>query len=168
MAETTMQKLNTMGNTSQPQGQVKNAPKYGGAQIINVTYGHNGSGKLYSYYGANKRAGDIVTPEVTHPKSGKTYKTLAVVRSTHNAGQGKSTLDYLQGREPNSQGNYINSPKGMKWIGKTDQKSLPGYYEGWDKDAQAAYDLKMETLKRDDIPQMEKLSLMREITKMRK
>jgi len=163
MAEQTIQKLNTMGTTGQAR-----TPKYGGAQIINVTYGHNGSGKLYSYYGTNKRTGDIVTPEVTHPKSGKTYRTLAVVRSTHNAGQGKETLDYLQGKQPNALGNHIDKPRGMKWIGKTDQKSLPGYYEGWEKDAQAAYDLKMETLKRDDIPQMQKLSLLREITKMRK
>lgn len=176
MADLTMQKLNTMGRTSQQQGQVKQQPKYGGAQVINVTYGHNGSGKLYSYYGTNKRAGDIVTPEVTHPKSGKTYKTLAVVRSTHNAVQGKETLDYLQGKRENALGGNIDKPRGMKWIGKTDQTSLPGYQqykdnggvEAWKKDAQAAYDLKMETLARDDIPQMEKLSLLREITKMRK
>ena len=55
----------------------------------------------------------------------------------------------------------------MKWIGKTDQQSLPGYYQGWEKDAQAAYDLKMETLARDDIPQMQKLTLLRDIRKMR-
>jgi len=159
MAEPTMQKLNTMGQVKQP--------KYGGAQIINVTYGHNGNGKLYSYYGTNKRVGDVVTPEVTHPKSGKTYKTLAVVRSTHNAVQGKDTLDYLQGRKQGALGNNIDKPRGMKWIGKTDQQSLPGYYQGWEKDAQAAYDLKMEVRKRDDIPQMQKLSLMREVDKMR-
>lgn len=155
-----MQKLNTMGKT--------NGPKYGGAQVINVTYGHNGNGKLYSYYGANKRTGDIVTPEVTHPKSGKTYKTLAVVRSTHNIGQAGQTLNYLQGKQPNALGNMIGSPKNMKWIGKTDQKSLPGYYPGWDKDAQAAYDLKTETRLRNDITPMEKLSMLREITRMRK
>lgn len=162
MAEQQMQKLNTMGTTGQSK-----APKYGGAQVINVTYGHHGSGKLYSYYGTNKRKGDIVTPEVTHPKSGKVYKTLAVVKSTHNIARGKDTLDYLQGRQPNAQGNYIDKPRGMKWIGKTDQKSLPGYYEGWEKDAKAAYDLKMETLARNDIPEMQKLSLLREIRKMR-
>lgn len=155
----TMQKLGTMGQVKQP--------KYGGAQIINVTYGHNGSGKLYSYYGTNKRAGDIVTPEVTHPKSGKTYKTLAVVRSTHNASQIPNTLDYLQGKKQNTFCNYIDKPKGMKWIGKTDQKSLPGYYEGWDKDAQAAYDLKRE-IQSQNIPQMQKLSLMREVNAMRR
>ncbi len=159
----TMQKLNTFGNIPQN----KSTSKYGGAQIINVTYGHNGSGKLYSYYGTNKRTGDIVTPEVTHPKSGKTYKTLAVVRSTHNAGQIPNTLDYLQGKKQNTFGESINKPHNMKWIGKTDQKSLPGYYPGWEKDAQAAYDLKMETLARDDIPQMQKLSLLREIRKIR-
>lgn len=161
MAET-MQRLNAMGQVVRPQ------VKYGGAQIINVTYGHNGSGKLYSYYGTNKRVGDVVTPEVTHPKSGKTYKTLAVVRSTHNAGQGQETVDYVTGRQPNRKGEYINRPTNLKWIGKTDQKSLPGYYEGWDKDAKAAYDLKMETLGRNDIPEMQKLSLLREIKKIRK
>lgn len=57
---------------------------------------------------------------------------------------------------------------GMKTIGKTDQKSLPGYYPGWEKDAKAAYDLRMETNMRNDITPMQKLSLMREITKIRK
>lgn len=148
----TMQKLNVMGKTnSQPQP--NNNPK----QIVNVTYGHNGSGKLYSYYGQNKRAGDIVTPEVTHPKSGKVYKTLAEVKSTHTLPQGQDTVSYLN-----------NKNIRLKTIGKTDQKSLPGYYEGWGKDAQAAYDLKNEVRLREDIPQMQKLSLMREVDKMRK
>lgn len=143
----TMQKLNTMGQT----------PNTGGNQIVNVTYGHHGSGKLYSYYGSNKRTGDIVTPEVTHPKTGKTYKTLAVVRSTHSVPQGQNTVSYLKNRNIN-----------LKTIGKTDQKSLPGYYEGWDKDAKAAYDLRVETQLRDDISPMQKLSLMRDINKMRR
>ena len=143
----TMQKLNTMGQT----------PNSGGNQIVNVTYGHHGSGKLYSYYGSNKRTGDIVTPEVTHPKTGKTYKTLAVVRSTHSVPQGQNTVSYLKNRNIN-----------LKTIGKTNQKSLPGYYEGWDKDAKAAYDLRVETQLRDDISPMQKLSLMRDINKMRR
>lgn len=165
MAEAIMQKLNTMGQSPVPQ--VKKPVKYGGAQIINVTYGHNGSGKLYSYYGTNKRVGDVVTPEVTHPESGKRYKTLAVVRSTHNAGQGQETVNYVTGQAPNRQGQTINRPTGLKWIGKTDQKSLPGYYPGWDKDAQARNELMEETQLRNDIPQMQKLSLMREIRKMK-
>lgn len=159
-----MQKLNAFGQVSA----LKNGNKYGGGQIINVTYGHNGGGKLYSYYGANKRAGDIVTPEVTHPKSGKTYKTLAVVRSTHNAGQGEATMNYLQGKIPGSNGEYIGKPTSMKYIGKTDQKSLPGYYEGWEKDAQAAYELKKEVQLSDDYTPMQKLSLLREIKKIRR
>lgn len=157
-----MEKLNTLGKPIQSQS------KYGGAQVINVTYGHNGSGKLYSYYGTNKRVGDIVTPEVTHPKSGKTYRTLAVVRSTHNAGNGTDTLNYLQGRQPGSNGQMIGKPVGMKYIGKTDQKSLPGYYPGWDKDAQAIYDLKKETQLRNDISPMQKINLFREIANLRK
>lgn len=89
----TMQKINVMGKTnSQPQP--NNNPK----QIVNVTYGHNGSGKLYSYYGQNKRAGDIVTPEVTHPKSGKIYKTLAVIKSTHTIPQSQDIVSYLNNK----------------------------------------------------------------------
>lgn len=149
MAEAVMQKLDTFGNPlQQNNGSTQ--------QIVNVTYGHNGSGKLYSYLGENKRAGDIVTPEVTHPKSGKTYKTLAVVRSTHQAQNGQNTLDYLDNKNIN-----------IKSLGKTDQRSLPGYYEGWDKDAKARQELKHETLLRDDIPPMQKMSLLNEITKMR-
>lgn len=159
MEEPKMQKLGVMGQVKQP--------KYGGAQIINVSYGHNGNGKIYSYYGVNKRAGDIVTPEVTHPKSGKTYRTLAVVRNTHNAGQGVPTVDYLQGKRSGDLGQVIDRPRGLKWIGKTDQKSLPGYYQGWEKDAQAAYDLKRE-IQSQSIPQMQKLSLMREVNAMRR
>lgn len=141
-----LQKLNTIGQVPQQSG---------GQQIVNVTYGHYGSGKLYSYYGANKRAGDIVTPEVT--KGGKTYKTLAVVRSTHKLPKGQDTVEHLQSKGI-----------GLKTLPKTDQKSLPGYYQGWEKDAQAADELKKETLIRNDISKMEKLSLLGEIRKLRK
>ncbi len=159
MENLSMQKLDPLGNVANSQSNAPKQPKYGGAQVVNVTYGHNGSGKLYSYYGTNKRAGDIVTPEVTNPKSGKTYRTLAVVQSTHNIEKGKPTIDYLQSKD---------KPINLKHIGKTDQKSLPGYYPGWEDDAKAAYDLKMETIKRDDINEMQKLSLFREIAKLRK
>ena len=145
-----MEKLTTMGT-------LKQRPNNNPLQVVNVTYGHEGSGKLYSYYGQNKRTGDIVTPEVTHPKSGKTYKTLAVVRSTHNIKNGQDTVDYLHGKNIN-----------LKTIGKTDQKSLPGYYPGWDKDAKAVKDLQREVQLNDDIPQMQKLSLMSDIRKIRK
>ncbi len=150
MANLPMQKLNTMGNM-QPK------PNNNPLQVVNVTYGHNGSGKLYSYYGQNKRTGDIVTPEVTHPKSGKTYKTLAVVQSTHQVKNGQSTIDYLTGKNI-----------GLKTIGKTDQKSLPGYYEGWDKDAKAAKELQYETQLREDLTPMQKMSLFNEVRKMKR
>lgn len=145
----TIQKLNTMGDA--PQGQQKPL------QIVNVTYGHNGSGKLYSYYGSNKRAGDVITPEVRHPKSGKVYKTLATVRSTHSLKGGQDTVSYLKNKNIN-----------VKTIGKTNQKELPGYYPGWEKDAQAAYDLKAEINRRDDLTKIQKLSLMGEVNQMRK
>lgn len=151
-----MQKLNSMGEISQAP-QSPNKPNGNSSQVINVTYGHFGGGKLYSYYGQNKRAGDIITPEVTHPKSGKKYKTLAVVKSTHQAPQGQDTVNYLN-----------NKNVDVKTIGKTDQKSLPGYYQGWEKDAKAAQELKRDTLVRSDIPQMQKMSLLNQIIKLRK
>ena len=151
-----IQKLNTLGRARGTQA------KYGGAQIINVTYGHQGSGKLYSYYGTNKRVGDIVTPEVTHPKSGKTYRTLAVVRSTHNAGEGTDTVDYLQQRKAGANGQNINQPKNLKGIGKTDQKSLPGYYEGWDKDAKIRKENKLNAIY--NAPPLQRISIMRDST----
>lgn len=121
-------------------------------QIVNVTYGHNGSGKLYSYYGQNKRAGDIVTPEVTSKKTGKTYKTLGVVRSTRLASNAINTIAKV--------GN-------IKSLGATEQRSLPNYYKGWDKDAQAAYDLKKEIQLDSSIPKMQKLNLFGKILQMR-
>lgn len=121
-------------------------------QIVNVTYGHNGSGKLYSYYGQNKRAGDIVTPEVTSKKTGKTYKTLGVVRSTRLASNAINTIAKV--------GN-------IKSLGATEQRSLPNYYKGWDKDAQAAYNLKKEIQLDSSIPKMQKLNLFGKILQMR-
>ena len=88
-------------------------------QLIGVLYGHNGSGKVYNYLGGEGlRTGDIVTPEVTHCKSGKAYKTLARVVTTKKAtgDAAQNTMGYLSGN-----GNLI------KTIGSTDQKSLPGF-----------------------------------------
>ena len=96
---------------------------------VGVLYGHNGSGKVYNYLASDSvRTGDTVTPEVTHPKSGKTYKTLGRIVYTRDA-EGSAageTAGYLSG-----QGIM------MKTIGPTDQKSLPGYYEGWGKNTQS-------------------------------
>lgn len=80
-------------------------------KIISVSYGHgtrgsNGklspSGNLYDY-GTDKeyRTGDVVVVPVTHPKSGKTYNTLAVVRLT-------SKLDSAGGQ---AKADHITDPK---------------------------------------------------------
>lgn len=105
MAEATMKKLNTMGQTPM----IKNRSH---GQIVSGTFGHEGSGKLYSFWdeSGTKRAGDLATPEVTHYKSGKDYKTLFKVRSTHNVNNMQPTQDYLQGKTPSSLGNYIKKP----------------------------------------------------------
>ncbi len=88
---------------------------------IGVLYGHNGSGKVYTYLaGANVRTGDYITPEVTHPKSGNIYKTLAKVVSTRDA-----TSNAAQ----RVSDNLSSVGTLMKTVGPTDQKSLPGYQE---------------------------------------
>ena len=146
-----MEKGNLMGQTSRQSNNNKQSSN-NPMQIVNVTYGHNGSGKLYSYYGQNKRAGDIVTPEVTSKKTGKTYKTLGVVRSTRLASNAINTIAKV--------GN-------IKSLGATEQRSLPNYYKGWEKDAQAAYDLKKEIQLDSSIPKMQKLNLFGKILQMR-
>lgn len=106
---------------------------------VGILYGHNGGGKVYNYLGgAGLRVGDTVTPEVTHYKSGKTYKTLGRVVSTKNAtgSSAAATAGHLSG-----QGIML------KKLGSTDQKSLPGYYDGWKKDADIRYEqTKMQRL----------------------
>jgi len=49
-------------------------------QVVDVNYGHFGSGKVYSYYAKNLREGQTVTATVTHYKSKRDFKTLAVVK----------------------------------------------------------------------------------------
>lgn len=145
-----MKKLQEVRQARQPPKQEQN--KQAQMQIVNVTYGHNGSGKLYSYYGQNKRVGDIVTPEVTNQKTGKSYKTLGVVRSTRQVANAINTVAKV--------GN-------IKTLGETEQRSLPNYYKGWDKDAQAAYDLKKEVQLDSSFSKGEKVSLLQSIKSMR-
>lgn len=105
-------------------------------RVVNVTYGHNGMGKLYTYLDkGNHRTGDEVVVSVTHPQSKKTYKTLAVIKSTH----GEGTVGERTNKE-----NLQNKGIGLKTITGGSQKVLPGYYEGWGKDAQARKELEYE------------------------
>lgn len=114
------QRLNSMGETvgkptEKPTSRIDN----GGTRQVGVLYGHAGGGKVYNYLaGSSVRAGDTITPEVTHPKSGKTYKTLAKVVSTRDAlgSPAGDTAGYLSG-----QGIML------KTVGPTDQQSLPGF-----------------------------------------
>jgi len=105
---------------------------------VGVLYGHNGGGKVYNYLApATVKAGQVVTPEVTHPVSGKTYKTLARVVSTRDSlsSASQNTASYLSGK-----GIFL------KTIGNADrglqaEKQLPGYYKNWGKDAKAQSEL---------------------------
>jgi hypothetical protein len=110
---------------------------------VGVLYGHQGGGRVYNYLaGEGVRSGDIVTPTVTHPKSGKTYKTLGRVTNTRDAlgGAAGDTAAHLAG-----QGIL------MKTLGPTDQTSLPGFEarkaqdpsftaRQWAQEAKAKYD----------------------------
>lgn len=105
-------------------------------RIVNVTYGHQGMGKLYSYLdNGNHRTGDEVVVSVTHPKSKKTYKTLAVIKSTHGDG--------TAGANTNKE-HLDNKGIKLKKLEGVSQKTLPGYYDGWGKDAKARKELEWE------------------------
>lgn len=115
-----MSKLNAMGEVAD---KTRPAPQNPIGQNcerqVGVLYGHNGGGKVYNYLGGkNLRTGDFVTPEVTHPKSGKTYKTLARVVTTR---------DSLGEPAANTAGQLSGRGVLMKKIGQTDQRSLPGF-----------------------------------------
>ena len=110
---------------------------------VGILYGHTKGGKVYNYLACDGvRAGDTVTPEVTHYKSGKTYKTLGHVVMTRSASGGPAgdTAAHLE-----SQGIPL------KTLGPTNQASLPGYKarkqqdpsftaRRWAEEAQERYD----------------------------
>jgi len=54
-------------------------------QIVDVNYGHNGSGKVYSYKAKGAAVGKPVTAMVTHYKSKRDFKTLAVIRRVQSS-----------------------------------------------------------------------------------
>lgn len=90
--------------------------------VVGVLYGHNGSGKVYNYLGKETlRTGDLVTPEVTHYESGKTYKTLGRIVYTRSIDNAEPTIDKLSADGVE-----------LKTLGSTNQRALPGYYPGWD------------------------------------
>lgn len=113
-------RLNALGEeVSAPTQQPTSRLGQNNQRQVGVLYGHHGSGKVYNYLaGPNVRAGDIVTPPVTHHKSGKTYNTLGRVVYTRDSSGGAAgeTAGELSGR------GIL-----MKNIGRTDQTHLPGY-----------------------------------------
>lgn len=132
-------KLNAMGQeVGKPTENPTSRIGQNNQRQVGVLYGHNGSGKVYNYLASDSvRTGDTVTPEVTHAKSGKTYKTLGKIVYTRDS-EGTAagdTAGYLSG-----QGIM------MKTIGPTDQKSLPGYHSGWGNDS--ARQSKSQTMQR--------------------
>lgn len=119
---------------------------------IGVLYGHKGSGKVYNYLaGAGIRTGDYITPEVTHPKSGTKYKTLAKVVSTRDA----------EGNAAQRVTGYL-SKKGImpKTVGPTDQTELKGYQERLKQDPSfTAKKWENEAAKRAKQEKMQRLNM---------
>ncbi len=139
-------------------------------KVVNVTYGHKGSGKVYTYRdpSGTHRTGDNVVVPVKHGISGKEYNTVATIRSTHagNSGAAMDARNYLSGG---------NIP--LKAVTNEKQSELPNYYPGWEQDAQSRFEhdkdkaasreLRKEIWGQGNIPRMQKLSLMNEVLKMR-
>lgn len=116
-------------------------------KIISVSYGHgtpNGSGKytasgkLYDYTTEKEyRTGDVVVVPVQHPKSGRLYNTLAVVRITNNfdsaAGMAKAEhlTDPKNGIKPKDVSQRLEVAKRQGLDVQTDRDvnitTLPGY-----------------------------------------
>jgi hypothetical protein len=111
------------GGTNNNTGANNNTEK-----VVNVNYGHHGSGKTYSYRDPNgtHRAGDNVVVPVKHTGSGKEYNTLATIRSTHGGNTG-AAMD--------TRNNLSNNNKRLKAVTNERQSELPGYYAGWGNDA---------------------------------
>lgn len=99
-------------------------------KLVRVIFGHgNKGGKTYDYLAPKStRVGQMVTPPVNHPVSGKLYRTLAKVISTQDS-SGISAQ--------NIAGSLAGKGVMLKQIGQTKQANLPGYYTGWGRDAEA-------------------------------
>ena len=89
------------------------------AKLYSGGYGHNPSGKLYTYWGGdNYRTGQNVNVPVTNKKTGKTYNTMFTIYKTTGAQTDEGTRKAF---DLESQGIDI------KWINGTDVTSLPSY-----------------------------------------
>lgn len=121
--------------------------------IVNLNYGHNGTGKLYSYYDqkGTRRAGDVVVVEVTN-RQGHTYKTLGIIRSTHGTGTvgERDTQAYLDNKENNEGTKGIS----LKPVIGGSKEDLPGYDRfkdekapsaAWERDSDRRYDDALKT-----------------------
>ena len=89
------------------------------ARLYSGGYGHNPSGKLYTYWGSdNYRTGQNVNVPVTNPRTGKTYNTMLTIMETRGA---NTEAGARQAYNLESRG--IN----IKWINGSDVSSLPSY-----------------------------------------
>lgn len=99
------------------------------AKLYSGGYGHNPSGKLYTYWGSdNYRTGQNVNVPVTNPKTGKTYNTMLTIMETRSP---NTTAGAWQVYDLESKG--ID----LKWINGSDVSNLPSYPEYGSKSAWA-------------------------------
>lgn len=99
------------------------------AKLYSGGYGHNPSGKLYTYWGGdNYRTGQNVNVPVTNKNTGKTYNTMFTIMETRSP---QTEAGTRQAFNLESQGVDI------KWINGTDVSDLPSFNEYGSKGAWA-------------------------------
>lgn len=91
------------------------------ARLYSGGYGHNPSGKLYTYWGSdNYRTGQNVSVPVTNKKTGKTYNTMLTIMETRGANTEAGTRQAF---------NLESKGIDIKWINGSDVSELPSYVE---------------------------------------
>lgn len=99
------------------------------AKLYSGGYGHNPSGKLYTYWGGdNYRTGQNVNVPVTNKNTGKTYNTMFTIMETRSP---QTEAGTRQAFNLESQGIDI------KWINGSDVSNLPSFNEYGSKGAWA-------------------------------
>lgn len=107
-------------------------------RLYYVGYGHNPSGKLYTYWGNNNlRTGQTGVAPVTNKRTGRTYNTMIRIMRTASADGALADNE----AQRLSQGGI-----GVKSIAGADVSALPGWDKGgfknkkeWAADSDARY-----------------------------
>lgn len=99
------------------------------ARLYSGGYGHNPSGKLYTYWGSdNFRTGQNVNVPVTNHKTGKTYNTMFTIMETRGANTDAGARQVF---------NLESQGIDIKWINGSDVSNLPSFDQYGSKTAWA-------------------------------